>query len=238
MTAAPSPAAAERPSTFRSLRHRNARIFFSGLLVSTIGTWLQITAMSLLVYDLTGRATDLGITVALQFLPMLCSAPGPEPSPIGGTSARWRWSLQSGLALQALLLGVARPRRPGHGARRVGAHAGDGCAQRLREPGATGPRHRARGAAGDQQRRRAEHGRDDRVADLRAGAGRGARRDRRHGVVLPAQRRVVRGRARIAAACCAPRSCTPRRWRRAAGARSGRRWRSSAAAATCSSRSS
>ena len=27
--------------------------------------------MSLLVYDLTGRATDLGITVALQFLPML-----------------------------------------------------------------------------------------------------------------------------------------------------------------------
>ena len=41
------------------------------MLVSTVGTWLQMTAMSLLVYRLTGRATDLGITVALQFLPML-----------------------------------------------------------------------------------------------------------------------------------------------------------------------
>lgn len=57
--------------TFRALRHRNARIYFGGLLVSNVGTWLQLTAMSLLVYDLTGRATDLGITVALQFLPML-----------------------------------------------------------------------------------------------------------------------------------------------------------------------
>ena len=63
--------AARRGGTFRSLRHRNARVFFAGLLVSNIGTWLQLTAMSLLVYDLTGRATDLGITVALQFLPML-----------------------------------------------------------------------------------------------------------------------------------------------------------------------
>jgi MFS family permease len=57
--------------TFRSLRHRNARRFFAGLLVSNVGTWLQLTAMSLLVYRLTGRSTDLGITVALQFLPML-----------------------------------------------------------------------------------------------------------------------------------------------------------------------
>jgi len=39
--------------------------------VSNVGTWLQSTAMSILVYRLTGKATDLGITVALQFLPML-----------------------------------------------------------------------------------------------------------------------------------------------------------------------
>lgn len=58
-------------STFRSLRHRNARLFFAGLAVSNVGTWLQFTAMGLLVYRLTGRSTDLGITVALQFLPML-----------------------------------------------------------------------------------------------------------------------------------------------------------------------
>jgi MFS family permease len=64
-------APAARSQTFRALRHRNARLYFAGLLVSNVGTWLQLTAMSLLVYDLTGRATDLGITVALQFLPML-----------------------------------------------------------------------------------------------------------------------------------------------------------------------
>ena len=39
--------------------------------MSNVGTWLQMTAMALLVYDLTGKATDLGITVALQFTPML-----------------------------------------------------------------------------------------------------------------------------------------------------------------------
>lgn len=60
-----------RSETFRSLRNRNARLFFGGLLVSNVGTWLQSTAMAILVYRLTGKATDLGITVALQFLPLL-----------------------------------------------------------------------------------------------------------------------------------------------------------------------
>jgi len=46
-------------------------LFFGGLLVSNVGTWLQSTAMAILVYRLTGKATDLGITVALQFLPLL-----------------------------------------------------------------------------------------------------------------------------------------------------------------------
>lgn len=57
--------------TFRSLRSRNARLFFGGLMVSNVGTWLQSTAMSILVYRLTGQATSLGVAVALQFLPML-----------------------------------------------------------------------------------------------------------------------------------------------------------------------
>jgi MFS family permease len=57
--------------TFRSLRERNARIFFFGLLVSNVGSWLQLTAMSLLVYHLTGKATDVGLIIATQFLPTL-----------------------------------------------------------------------------------------------------------------------------------------------------------------------
>ena len=66
------PSPAKVPSMmFRSLRHRNARLFFFGLLVSTIGTWMQMTAMSLLVYELTGSATNVGVTLLCQFLPML-----------------------------------------------------------------------------------------------------------------------------------------------------------------------
>ncbi len=56
---------------FRSLRHRNARLFFSGLMVSNIGTWMQMTAMAMVVFDLTGRSTDTGISLFCQFLPML-----------------------------------------------------------------------------------------------------------------------------------------------------------------------
>jgi MFS family permease len=60
--------------TFRALRERNARLFFGGLLVSTIGTWAQATATSLLVARLapaSSRGTALGLAVMLQFLPML-----------------------------------------------------------------------------------------------------------------------------------------------------------------------
>jgi MFS family permease len=57
--------------TFRSLRIRNYRLFFFGQLVSVTGTWMQTVAQSWLVLNLTGSGVALGITVALQFLPML-----------------------------------------------------------------------------------------------------------------------------------------------------------------------
>lgn len=56
---------------FRSFRFFNARLYFSGLLLSTIGSWLQLTGTSYLIYRLTGKASDLGYNVAFQFLPML-----------------------------------------------------------------------------------------------------------------------------------------------------------------------
>ena len=92
--------------TFRSLRHRNARVFFAGMLVSTVGTWLQITALSLLVYDLTGRSTDLGITVALQFLPTLVL--GAWAGAVSDRRDRRTLviALNAGLALQAAALGM------------------------------------------------------------------------------------------------------------------------------------
>lgn len=56
---------------FRSLRHRNFRLFFSGQLVSLIGTWMQNVGQAWLVLELTGSSLKLGIVSALQFAPML-----------------------------------------------------------------------------------------------------------------------------------------------------------------------
>ena len=92
--------------TFRSLQNRNARLFFGGLLVSNVGSWLQSTAMSILVYRLTGKATDLGITVAMQFLPMLIF--GAWAGAVADRRAKRRMCLitQSLMTAQALLLAV------------------------------------------------------------------------------------------------------------------------------------
>src|SRR5579871_5715387 len=44
----------------RALRHRNFQLFFSGQLISLIGTWMQTVAQSWLVYRLTGSGLLLG----------------------------------------------------------------------------------------------------------------------------------------------------------------------------------
>ncbi len=58
-------------SLFSSLRHRNFRLFWSGQLVSLIGTWMQTVAQAWLVLELTQSSIKLGVVSALQFLPML-----------------------------------------------------------------------------------------------------------------------------------------------------------------------
>ncbi|MCB1039997.1 MAG: MFS transporter [Acidimicrobiales bacterium] len=57
--------------TFRSLRHRNFRLFFGGQLVSQTGTWLTMVTQTLLVLKLTGSGVALGLLTAFQFGPML-----------------------------------------------------------------------------------------------------------------------------------------------------------------------
>ena len=58
-------------TTFRALRHRNYRLFFYGQLVSLIGTWLQQTAMSWFVYEITGSKFLLGAVSAIGSAPMM-----------------------------------------------------------------------------------------------------------------------------------------------------------------------
>ncbi len=60
--------------TFRALRHRNYRLFFGGQLVSLIGTWMQQTAMSWFVYDITNSKLWLGLVSAIGSAPMVLSS--------------------------------------------------------------------------------------------------------------------------------------------------------------------
>ena len=57
--------------TFRALRHRNYRLFFWGQLVSLIGTWMQQTAMSWFVYQITNSKLLLGVVAAMGSAPMM-----------------------------------------------------------------------------------------------------------------------------------------------------------------------
>src|ERR1051325_9117386 len=57
--------------TFRALRHRNYRLFFWGELVSLIGTWMQQTAMSWFVYEITNSKFLLGAVAAVGSAPMM-----------------------------------------------------------------------------------------------------------------------------------------------------------------------
>ncbi|MBT2364743.1 MFS transporter [Streptomyces sp. ISL-10] len=73
---APAPTAYDttpdrKQTMFSSLKIRNYRLFATGQVVSNTGTWMQRIAQDWLVLTLTGSASAVGITIALQFLPML-----------------------------------------------------------------------------------------------------------------------------------------------------------------------
>jgi len=70
--AGPSPWAI-RPA-LRALSHRNYRLFFSGQLVSLIGTWMQTVAQSWLVYRLTGSELLLGLVGFTSYIPVFVFA--------------------------------------------------------------------------------------------------------------------------------------------------------------------
>ncbi|MCB4790255.1 MAG: MFS transporter [Elusimicrobia bacterium] len=91
---------------FRSLRHKNYRLFFIGQVISTIGIWLQMTAGPWLVYRLTNSAFLLGVVgfLAQVFVLVL--------SPLAGTVAdhydrkKLLMLTQSLAMLQAFVMGI------------------------------------------------------------------------------------------------------------------------------------
>src|ERR1700757_1840336 len=65
----------------RALKHRNFQLFFSGQLISLIGTWMQSVAQAWLVYRLTGSSLLLGAVGFSSQIPVFLVAP------FGGTLA-------------------------------------------------------------------------------------------------------------------------------------------------------
>jgi MFS family permease len=65
--------------TFSALKYRNFKLWFSGQMVSLIGTWMQATAQSYLLFELTGSPVMLGIAGFASGIPI------------------WLFSLYSGL---------------------------------------------------------------------------------------------------------------------------------------------
>ena len=93
-------------STFRAFKSRNYRLYFTGQSVSLIGTWMQKTAVSWVIYTLTHSTLMLGVTLfCSQFPSFLFSL-------IGGVVSdrynRYRVLLTTQVAsmVQAVLLAV------------------------------------------------------------------------------------------------------------------------------------
>ncbi|HUI90516.1 MAG TPA: MFS transporter [Anaerolineales bacterium] len=61
--------------TFSSLYVRNYRLYYIGQIISTSGTFMQSVAQAWLVLKLTNSGTALGITSALQYVPILVLGP-------------------------------------------------------------------------------------------------------------------------------------------------------------------
>jgi MFS family permease len=92
--------------TFSSLSVPNYRKYFTGQAISLIGTWMQTTAQSWLVLTVTHSATDLGLVVALQTLPVLLLGPYAGVIADRVDKRRLMVVLQSAMGVQALALGV------------------------------------------------------------------------------------------------------------------------------------
>ena len=92
------------PTGLRALRHRDFRLFWSGQLVSLVGTWMQSVAQAWLVLQLTNSPFRLGLVSALQFLPILLFSLVTGALADRVRKRRLLLGTQAALALQALTL--------------------------------------------------------------------------------------------------------------------------------------
>ncbi|GAA3830246.1 MFS transporter [Amycolatopsis tucumanensis] len=105
--AEPEEKAQPKASMFASLRVPNYRLFFSGQIISNVGTWMQRIAQDWLVFELSGNnPVALGIAVALQFLPTLMLSLWAGVLADRVDKRKLCIAIQSGIGVQALVLGL------------------------------------------------------------------------------------------------------------------------------------
>src|ERR1700730_8695088 len=74
---------------FRALGNRNFQLFFSGQIISLVGTWMQTVAEAWLLYRLTHSAALLGVLGFVSQIPIFLL------SPLAGLAAD-RWARRAG----------------------------------------------------------------------------------------------------------------------------------------------
>ena len=90
-----------------AFHHRNFAVFWTGALLSNIGSWMQRVTIPYVLYELTGSATVVGIGGFLQFFPVVLV--GPLAGSVADRFPRRRVLMvtQSAMAVLALVLWAA-----------------------------------------------------------------------------------------------------------------------------------
>jgi MFS family permease len=119
MTQAPgsAPAAAPPAGIFASFAHRDFRLFWTGSLVSNIGSWMQMYALSLVVFSLRRSSFDLGLVGFLSGIPVIVIA---LPAGVIADRVDRRRML---ILIQALMLAQAAALGVLYNTGRLGSHA-------------------------------------------------------------------------------------------------------------------
>ena len=70
MASGPAPSVA-RPGAFDALRVRDFRLFWVAALVSNTGGWMQAATIPYVIYQLTGKVGQVGVTGFFQYVPFM-----------------------------------------------------------------------------------------------------------------------------------------------------------------------
>jgi len=71
----PTAAVRAEGGTFAALRYPGFRLLWSGVLLTSAGTWLQMVAQDFLVFRLTGRTLDIATVAAVRAIPVIVLSP-------------------------------------------------------------------------------------------------------------------------------------------------------------------